>query len=45
MTLHSYHSRTWRTERRRPLRRILGWILALLCWVPVGYLWVFLQQS
>lgn len=40
MTLHSYHARTWRTERRRPLRRILGWFLALLCWVPVVGLWL-----
>lgn len=39
MTIYSYHARTWRQERRRPLRRILGWIVAWLCWVPLVWLW------
>jgi len=25
--MHSYHNRTWRTERRRAWPRILGWII------------------
>lgn len=28
--LHNYHGRPYRTERRRALPRILGWIVALL---------------
>lgn len=27
--MHSYHNRTWRTERRRAWPRVLGWIVAV----------------
>jgi hypothetical protein len=39
MTIHSYHARTWRQERRRPLRRILGWIVAIVPWCILAVLW------
>ena len=39
MALHSYHARTWRQERRRPLRRILGWAVAFLPGIALLVLW------
>lgn len=39
--LHSYENRTWRTERRRALPRILGWIVAVtpFCALMAMVLW------
>lgn len=39
MTLHSYHARTWATERRRFWPRAVKWLLAFACWVPLVFLW------
>jgi hypothetical protein len=38
--LHNYHARTWRTERRAPWKRILGWLAALIPWgILIGMWW------
>lgn len=44
MTLHSYHGRPYRSERRRAGRRILGWVLAFLPGIILLGLWVYTQQ-
>lgn len=41
MTPHPYHARTWRTERRRTGRRILGWIVAFCPGLALALLWWF----
>lgn len=38
--MHSYHNRTYRTERRRLWPRVLGWLLALVPWAILIGLWL-----
>jgi hypothetical protein len=37
---YGYPHTCYRTERRRSWPRIMGWLLAVACWIPVVALWV-----
>ena len=44
MTLHSYHARTYRDERRRTCRRAIKWVISFSIWGILIGVWVFTQQ-
>lgn len=38
--MHSYHNRSYRTERRRAWPRVLGWIVAVTPFILLVLLWL-----